>query len=240
MGVGIPLSNNIYNADPSQDRPNDFYQVSQDTGQFKQCYGKSTRTECGCTEQMKLSSREEFSDCIDRAHRMLYPAVLPVQLQLVRPGSKTVELDQPYVVVIEEVNSRSDYVPDSVVTPSLARLRDDSRLNHTLMFYSPRKLSVLMTGARLFHFRVSVLEGFSYCNLNAEFMVYVDRPPIAYPSEYIMRGGISIMIGMILFLVYLYYLHTHHTPFTIKSTSQHAHLKRDRRATMADSDSDED
>ncbi|XP_035683717.1 cation channel sperm-associated protein subunit beta-like [Branchiostoma floridae] len=244
MGVGIPLSNNIYNADPSQDRPNDFYQVSQETGQYKQCLGKSTRAECGCTKQMKLSSLEKFSDCIDRAHRMLYPAELSVRLQVVRPGTETIELDQPYVVVIEEVNSRSDYVPDSVVTPSLARLRADRKLNHTLMYYSPRKLSVLMTGARLYHFRVSALEGFSYCNLVAEFIIYVDRPPIAYPSEYIMRGGISIMIGMILFLVYLYYLHTHHTPFTRKSTSQHAHLNREQlaeqRRNMSDTDSDED
>ncbi|XP_066294737.1 cation channel sperm-associated auxiliary subunit beta-like [Branchiostoma lanceolatum] len=240
MGVGIPLSNNIYNADPSQDRPNDFYQVSRETGQFKQCLGKSTRAECGCTKQMKLSSLEKFSDCIDRVHRMLYPAMLSVKLQMVLSGAEAVELDQPYVVVIEEVNSRSDYVPDSVVTPSLARLREDGRLNHTLTYYSPRKLSVLMTGARLYHFRVSVLEGFSYCNLKAEFMIYVDRPPIAYPSEYIMRGGISIMIGMILFLVYLYYLHTHHTPFTRKSTSQHAHLNREARRQSMDQGTDSD
>ncbi|XP_078263134.1 cation channel sperm-associated auxiliary subunit beta-like [Rhinoraja longicauda] len=66
QGINVPLSENIYNADPSKPRFRDFYKISKETGIYKQCVAKKSREECGCTEEMMLSSFAEFSDCKQR------------------------------------------------------------------------------------------------------------------------------------------------------------------------------
>ncbi|XP_058847487.1 cation channel sperm-associated auxiliary subunit beta-like isoform X2 [Acipenser ruthenus] len=66
LGIAIPVSDNIYNADPSKPRPRQYYQISKNTGTYKQCAGKSSQAECGCTEEMRLSPLAAHSDCRKR------------------------------------------------------------------------------------------------------------------------------------------------------------------------------
>nr|XP_034957779.1 cation channel sperm-associated protein subunit beta-like [Zootoca vivipara] len=70
LGIAVPLTENFYNADPSKPKQRDYFTNSKNSGQYKQCAGKSKRSECGCTENMKLSFSVAFSDCKEKVRAM--------------------------------------------------------------------------------------------------------------------------------------------------------------------------
>nr|XP_014341836.1 PREDICTED: cation channel sperm-associated protein subunit beta isoform X2 [Latimeria chalumnae] len=206
-GISIPLTDNIYNADPSKPRLRDYYQTSKKSGKFKQCAGKLSREECGCTESMKLSSLAAFSDCRERVLRMTYPVSnMPIKLFL-KIGNKPGEpLNSPYFVTVTEVNNRSNWeVTGTNSTPTMLKLRTylKATLNSTL--YNPDGLKITLIGSELFHFRVSVILGVSMCNLEDEFQIYVDDPPLAFPTSFLIGTGTAVVLGGILFLLFVLY-----------------------------------
>lgn len=66
LGRAIPVTDNIYNAAPDMGRYIDKFDISKKTGSYKQCAGKSSRSNCGCTDSQKFSGLSSYSDCIDR------------------------------------------------------------------------------------------------------------------------------------------------------------------------------
>ncbi|XP_041480969.1 uncharacterized protein LOC121428433 [Lytechinus variegatus] len=110
MGIAVPLTKNMYNADPSKPRRNDRYQVSKESGFYKQCAGKKTREECECTEEMRLSSLELFTDCREKVYRITYTEALYPRLVISERGKKDQVLSDPYILTIIEVNDRDDFL----------------------------------------------------------------------------------------------------------------------------------
>ena len=66
FGNQIPTSSSIYNAAPEKDRYNDRFDISKKSGVYKQCLGKTSRNECGCTDVLRYSMLEANSDCVER------------------------------------------------------------------------------------------------------------------------------------------------------------------------------
>ncbi|XP_054828600.1 cation channel sperm-associated auxiliary subunit beta [Eublepharis macularius] len=66
LGIAVPLTENFYNADPAKPRMRDYFQGSKSSGTYKQCANKKSRSECGCTDNMKLSFFVAFSDCKEK------------------------------------------------------------------------------------------------------------------------------------------------------------------------------
>ncbi|XP_071802206.1 cation channel sperm-associated auxiliary subunit beta-like isoform X2 [Asterias amurensis] len=212
LGISIPTSYNVYNADPGLPRPRDIYQISKDTGVYKQCHGKASRADCGCTDAMKLSSLERYTDCRQRAYRLLHPGKLALKFHIVEDEKKTVELGEPYVITLNEVNGRADYIVEGESNPSLDKISSDltSVILNESQLIDPSTVKLILTGSGLYHFRATVIQGFSYCRLQDEVQVYIDMAPLPNPTQMIVIAVTSVVIGGVLFSVYLYYLHSHH------------------------------
>ncbi|XP_038046722.1 uncharacterized protein LOC119720928 [Patiria miniata] len=222
LGISIPTSRNIYNADPSKPRPRDIYQISKDTGVYKQCLDKANRSECGCTDAMKMSSLQRNTDCRERAYRLVHPGKLSMRFQILEAEKEPIELVEPYVITVKEINGRQDYSVEDESTPSLDKMKEllTEQIGNTSRLINPATVRLILTGSGLYHFRASVIRGFSYCNLEDEVQVYVDKAPLPNPTQMIVITVISVVIGGVLFSVYLYYLHSHHQPRIRKTGSQ--------------------
>ncbi|XP_060128240.1 cation channel sperm-associated auxiliary subunit beta-like isoform X2 [Zootoca vivipara] len=207
LGVAVPLTENFYNADPSKPKLRDYFTNSKNSGQYKQCAGKSKRSECGCTENMKLSFSVAFSDCKEKALRMKFPVSrLPLYFTIEDEG-RSVNLTSPYFITIIEVNNRTNWKVSGTNTTS-STLKMKKYLEHRLKteLYNPDGLSITITGSELFHFRVSTIPGVSFCNLFDEFQIYIDDSPLAFPGNYLISTMTSILIGGIIFVAYILYV----------------------------------
>ncbi|KAK6479134.1 cation channel sperm-associated protein subunit beta-like [Huso huso] len=188
LGIAIPVSDNIYNADPSKPRPRQYYQISINTGTYKQCAGKSSQAECGCTEEMRLSPLAAHSDCRKRT----------------RPGHDNQPLKAPQFVTVTEVNNRTNWrITGTNAVPSLLKMREylGTSLNSTL--YNPDCRSAFMQGSELFHFRISVIPGISVTCCISVLQIYIDGPPLAFPAQYLINTITAIVLGGILLVVFL-------------------------------------
>jgi hypothetical protein len=125
-GRAVPITDNIYHADPSQPRHNDVFSRSLQSGTLKQCNGKSNRAECLCTDAQRTSKLVENSDCIDRvnrptavsllhfvmsyfeqATRIFYSVEYMPNILVTGDGKTTSPLLSEYR--LEEVNQRTDF-----------------------------------------------------------------------------------------------------------------------------------
>ncbi|XP_041121983.1 cation channel sperm-associated protein subunit beta-like [Polyodon spathula] len=205
LGIAIPVSDNIYNADPSKPRPRQYYQISKNTGTYKQCAGKSSQAECGCTEEMRLSPLAAHSDCRKRVLRFLYPVNnFNITLFLTRSGHDNQPLKAPQFVTVTEINNRTNWrITGTNAVPSLLKMREylGTSLNSTL--YNPEGLQISFYGSELFHFRISVIPGISLCDLVEEVQIYIDGPPLAFPAQYLINTITAIVLGGILLIVFL-------------------------------------
>ncbi|XP_077780841.1 cation channel sperm-associated auxiliary subunit beta-like isoform X1 [Podarcis muralis] len=206
LGIAVPLTENFYNADPSKPKLRDYFTNSKNSGRYKQCAGKSNRSECGCTENMKLSFSVAFSDCKEKALRMKFPVSrLPLYFTIEDEG-RYVNLTSPYFITIIEVNNRTNWkVSGTNQTSSMLKMK--KYLEHRLKteLYNPDGLSITITGSELFHFRVSTIPGVSFCNLFDEFQIYIDDSPLAFPGNYLISSMTSILIGGIIFVAFILY-----------------------------------
>ncbi|XP_059579159.1 cation channel sperm-associated auxiliary subunit beta [Alligator mississippiensis] len=204
LGIAVPLTDNFYNADPSKPRMRDYFEKSKTSGTYKKCANKSSRAKCNCTDNEKLSFSVAFSDCKEKAFRMKYPVrKLPIYF-IIKSKRGYKDLTSPYFVTITEVNQRTNWeVAGTNATPSMLKMRAylKGKLNATL--YNPDALTLNIYGSELFHFRVSVIPGVSFCNLFDEFQIYVDDAPLAFPGQYLTISLTAVLIGGIIFVTFM-------------------------------------
>ncbi|XP_069771575.1 cation channel sperm-associated auxiliary subunit beta-like [Narcine bancroftii] len=215
LGINVPITDNIYNADPSKPKFRDFYKSSKETGRYKQCAGKQSSQECGCTEAMRLSSFIEYSDCRQRVFRVLYPASdLGISLMLRKSKEQDQILSSPFFVTIKELNNRTSWRATSTIfNPSFSKLRQFFEKNLTI--YNPQELVISLFGSELYHFRITAIPGVSLCDLFTEFQIYVDEPPMAYPFQYLVSMITATVLGAIIMFYFL--LQHYHCTFNIIS-----------------------
>ncbi|XP_060118315.1 cation channel sperm-associated auxiliary subunit beta-like [Heteronotia binoei] len=204
LGIAVPLTENFYNADPGKPRMRDFFQGSKTSGTYKQCANKTSRANCDCTDDKKLSFFVAFSDCKEKAIRMKYPiSKLPLSFTI-ESEDGSVNLSSPFFVTITEVNNRTNWeISATNQTSSLLKMRAylAHRLSTTL--YNPDGLTLSIYGSELFHFRVATISGVSFCSLFDEFQIYVDDAPLAFPGQYLISSITAVLIGFISFLTFV-------------------------------------
>uniref|UniRef100_A0A8C8SLU1 Cation channel sperm associated auxiliary subunit beta n=1 Tax=Pelusios castaneus TaxID=367368 RepID=A0A8C8SLU1_9SAUR len=190
LGIAVPLTDNFYNADPSKPRMRDYFAGSKTSGAYKQCANKSTRAECNCSDNEKLSFFVAFSDCKEKALRMKYPVTkLPVHFRVGSENGYT-PLVSPFLVTVTEVNHRTNW--------EVAGMDEgfaEKCINAAIVLFSQ--------GSELFHFRVATIPGVSFCNLHDEFQIYVDDAPLAFPGQYLVSTVTAVLVGGIIFVAFM-------------------------------------
>ncbi|XP_066551086.1 cation channel sperm-associated auxiliary subunit beta [Amia ocellicauda] len=197
LGVDIPISDNIYNADPSQPHPREFSEISEDRGRYKQCAGKSSSAECGCTDDLRLSPFAAHSDCRKRVLRLIYPVNnLSLTLYITRPGYENMPLKAPMFITVTEVNSRTNWkVTGSDAVPSMLKIQEYLWSSLITTLYNPEGLLISCNGTELFHFRITVIPGMMLCDLVEEIQIYVDDPPLLFPVD---STAATVLAGLLL------------------------------------------
>ncbi|XP_041480844.1 cation channel sperm-associated protein subunit beta-like [Lytechinus variegatus] len=69
--------------------------------------------------------------------------------------------------------------------------------------HSPNQLVIKFLATELYHFRMTVIDGFSYCILEDEFQIFVDRAPLPGLSQMIIFATVSVLMGAAVFIIYL-------------------------------------
>jgi cation channel sperm-associated protein subunit beta len=72
FGIDVPVTDNIYNADPSKPMYKNRYSVSKATGQYKKCLGKNIKSQCNCNERQQISMVQADSDCISKVIKVYF------------------------------------------------------------------------------------------------------------------------------------------------------------------------
>ncbi|XP_033102127.1 cation channel sperm-associated protein subunit beta-like [Anneissia japonica] len=208
-GVAIPLSDNIYNADPSMPVPRTKYLISKESGSFKQCANARDHADCNCTNEMKYSSLARYSDCKEKVYLVLYPGRLEPRFVIRQYGKADIALNGSFAVALTELNDREDFTVTNVPTPSLEAMKNDPNIVDHDTFLTPDTIKITLLGSELYHFKMTVVHGFSYCPLEDEFQVYVHLAPLPNPAPLVIIALTSIIIGGIIFVIYLFYLNRH-------------------------------
>ncbi|KAK1339430.1 hypothetical protein QTO34_020113 [Cnephaeus nilssonii] len=171
MGVAIPLTDNFYHVDPSKPIPRNLFHKSKKSGKFKQCANKSTREQCNCTNDQKFSFAVTFSDCREKVPRFKFPVMqYPISLEI-RNEDGHIPVETPYLVTVVEVNGRKLWEIKYTVPENVMRLKNYLESILHVPVYNPSGLNLSITGSELFHFRVSIVPGVTFCNLVEEFQV---------------------------------------------------------------------
>ncbi|RKP18919.1 hypothetical protein ROZALSC1DRAFT_29427, partial [Rozella allomycis CSF55] len=183
-GLAVPTSDNLYNADPSMPRYNDFMSVSRSSGTYKQCLGAKTRHDCTCGVGYNMTFKSIFSDCISKVYPVDYYSHYNPELGLFEDGHLT-STSSAATYILEEVNGRKDYC--FTTSNNCSDFASVSSLP-----ISPNT-SIIWMGAELYHFKVFLIDG-SYCNLQTEFMVYVINSPV---SETTLNASLAMTTAVI-------------------------------------------
>ncbi|KAL0226649.1 hypothetical protein P9112_013973 [Eukaryota sp. TZLM1-RC] len=199
-GKGIPVCDNIYNADPNKPRYFDVDKRSLESGSFKQCEEFSEKPNCGCQKEQKVSQLESESDCITKALRVFFNDGFEPKFQVVDQKIDVVldeNFDDPYYLV--ELNGRTDYcfIGDEL---SIDCLDFDQVKNHLVL---PDE-RIIFAGDELFHFK-AVFESNSFCNFETEFIIWVFEPPAEATVVWSTISITAVTIGTVLFVLYLFY-----------------------------------
>ena len=160
LGISVPTTKNIYNADPAASMYRTRFHVSKNSGEYKQCYGATSRAQCGCSDRMRLSMSVEYSDCIDRVLNVLYTKSYTPTLDIVQYNTPNSAVNGSYY--LQELNGRVDYCISS------SDCSNSTSLSNAL--FDPNSDVITWKGPELFHFRVTLVTN-EYCSLSAQFMV---------------------------------------------------------------------
>ncbi|XP_021562086.1 cation channel sperm-associated protein subunit beta [Carlito syrichta] len=210
MGIAIPLTDNFYHADPSKPIPRNLFHKSKKAGKFKQCANASTREECNCTNDQKFSHAVAFSDCREKVPRFKFPVTqYPVSLEISNEDGR-VPVKSPYLVTVTEVNMRQNWKLKHTVPENVKKLKNYLELILQVPVYNPSGLNLSVTGSELFHFRVTVVPGVTFCNLVEEFQIYVDEAPLPFPGHTMIAMAAAVVLGGLIFTAFLLQLHNIH------------------------------
>ncbi len=146
------------------------------------------RLSCGCTDDMTFSSSPFHSDCIQRVYKVDYHETFQPRLYLLDENSTKTWLEFPYYLT--EVNNRSDYAIKNPV--------------HGKHMSVAAKSSLEFTASGLYHFKINVVKsGYTFCDLEAYFVVFVTDEPLPDPAQDLVRAMTSFCFGSILLTVFL-------------------------------------
>nr|XP_045361683.1 cation channel sperm-associated protein subunit beta [Camelus bactrianus] len=210
MGIAIPLTDNFYHADPSKPIPRNLFHKSKKSGKFKQCANVSTREECNCTNYQKFSYAVAFSDCREKVPRFKFPVLqYPVSLKIYSEDGHF-PMEAPYLVTVTEVNRRENWKLRQAVPENVKKMKDYlESILHTPV-YNPLGLNLSIKGSELFHFRVSVVPGVTFCSLVEEFQIYVDEAPLPFPGHTLIVIAAAVVLGGLFFVAFIFQIHNIH------------------------------
>uniref|UniRef100_A0A8B9XXI0 Cation channel sperm associated auxiliary subunit beta n=1 Tax=Bos mutus grunniens TaxID=30521 RepID=A0A8B9XXI0_BOSMU len=216
MGIAIPLTDHFYHADPSKPIPRNLFYKSKRSGKFKQCANATTRKECNCTNDQKFSYAVAFSDCREKVPRFKFPVIqYPVSLQVYsEDGNFPVET--PYLVTVTEVNNRENWNLRHTVPENVKKMKAYLESILSVPVYNPLGLNLSIKGSELFHFRVSVVPGVSFCNLVEEFQIYVDEVPLPFPGHTLIAVAAAVLLGGLIFIAFMFQIRNIHPWDTFK------------------------
>nr|XP_020731646.1 cation channel sperm-associated protein subunit beta isoform X2 [Odocoileus virginianus texanus]XP_020731647.1 cation channel sperm-associated protein subunit beta isoform X2 [Odocoileus virginianus texanus]XP_020731648.1 cation channel sperm-associated protein subunit beta isoform X2 [Odocoileus virginianus texanus]XP_020731649.1 cation channel sperm-associated protein subunit beta isoform X2 [Odocoileus virginianus texanus] len=216
MGIAIPLTDNFYHADPSKPIPRNLFYKSKRSGKFKQCANATTRKECNCTNDQKFSYAVAFSDCREKVPRFKFPVIqYPISLQVFsEDGNFPVET--PYLVTVTEVNNRENWNLRHTVPENVKKMKNYLESILSAPVYNPLGLNLSIKGSELFHFRVSVVPGVSFCNLVEEFQIYVDEAPLPFPGHTLIAVAAAVLLGGLIFIAFMFQIRNIHPWDTFK------------------------
>ncbi|XP_016061166.1 PREDICTED: cation channel sperm-associated protein subunit beta [Miniopterus natalensis] len=225
MGIAIPLTDNFYHADPSKPIPRNLFHKSKKAGKFKQCAHVSTREECNCTNDQKFSYAVAFSDCREKVPRFKFPVrQYPISLEIHSEDGRT-PMKSPYLVTVIEVNQRKHWEIKHNVPESVQKLKDYLESILHVPVYNPSGLNLSIKGSELFHFRVSIIPGVTFCNLVEEFQIYVDEVPLSFPGHTLIAIATAVVLGGLIFIAFMFQIHS---GYSLESPPHSGHTQRAR------------
>ncbi|CAG7722866.1 unnamed protein product [Allacma fusca] len=176
QGKDIPLTKNVYNADPSKPLYKSWYKKSEQKAEFKQCYMQSSRYYCGCTPADKLSDDPAYSDCKEKVYvakrdefitmDISYPPRMPDSEQLQDFFSPTPKIS----IFVEEINGRTDYKIDD--SSFITSINNDEVINMGERFYFGENLMIKLQGTGLYHFKAELGRFHSFNDVTGYFILY--------------------------------------------------------------------
>ncbi|XP_052042666.1 cation channel sperm-associated auxiliary subunit beta [Apodemus sylvaticus] len=216
MGISIPLTDNFYHADPSKPIPRNQFHKSKETGKYKQCANVTSRAMCNCSEHQKFSHAVAYSDCKEKVHRFKFPVTqYPVVLEIFNERDK-VSAEPPYLVTMTEVNMRKNWQLIHHEPENVKKMKNYLEPLLKTPVYNPLGLNLTIKGSELFHFKVSVVPGVSFCDLNEEFQIYVDEVPLPFPGHALIAVATSVVLGGLIFVAFVFQLRNIHPLRTLK------------------------
>ncbi|KAI9216271.1 cation channel sperm-associated protein subunit beta protein family-domain-containing protein, partial [Blastocladiella britannica] len=198
LGVAVPNSTVIYNADPAAARYNDFFPVSKTTGSYQACLGKTSRAECGCRDDQAYSFSYADSDCTNRVLAYYQQNDMILSFSVTRDLVTYIPVNTS--ITITELNRRTDWcIADaggSCTAPDLGAFSAPS--------YPAVNSSIHFKGSELYHFRATVPIG-TYCSLETDFPVFIIN---ATPLPAVQQSVMSLTAVSLCFMfltIYLWY-----------------------------------
>ena len=161
---------------------------------FSTCNFHIFRTLCNCTQSTTISTDVDQSDCISKVYRLVYPEKLVPSFFIQHQSGKQ-SLKFRETLRLSEVNLRTDYtLIDSV------RTKDGIEVIST-----SHNTSIELEGSGLYHFKAEILQkNTSFCDLQTQFVVYVDNTPLPHPADDIVRAYTAFVFGFVLLALFLY------------------------------------
>ncbi|XP_043836516.1 cation channel sperm-associated protein subunit beta-like [Dromiciops gliroides] len=204
LGIAIPLTDNFYNADPSKPKPRNLFPESRVTGKYKKCLNKSSRAECNCSTSEKFSYSMDFSDCREKVPRYKFPvSQYPISLNILNEDHEELKMEPPFLVTVTEVNRRKNWKIRQQMPETMEKLKKYVESKIFLPVYNPKDLNLSITGSELFHFRVVVIPGVTFCNFYDEFQIYVDEVPLPFPGRLLIATTTAVVLGGIIFVAFM-------------------------------------
>ncbi|XP_021057091.1 cation channel sperm-associated protein subunit beta [Mus pahari] len=211
LGISIPLTDNFYHADPSKPIPRNQFHLSKETGKYKQCANVTSRAMCNCSAHQKFSHAVAFSDCKEKVHRFKFPVTqYPVVLEIFNERDNKVSAEPPYLVTMTEVNMRKNWQLKHNEPENVKKMKNYLEPLLKTPVYNPLGLNLTIKGSELFHFKVSVVPGVSFCELSEEFQIYVDDVPLPFPGHTLIAVATSVVLGGLIFLAFVFKLRKIH------------------------------
>uniref|UniRef100_A0A4X2JNQ9 Cation channel sperm associated auxiliary subunit beta n=1 Tax=Vombatus ursinus TaxID=29139 RepID=A0A4X2JNQ9_VOMUR len=217
LGKDIPTTNNFYNADPSRPKLRNYHPQSKKTGIYKQCLNKTSREDCNCTTEQKMSQNVAFSDCTEKVVRFMYPVIQYPLFLKIKSEDSLIPMEAPYLVTISEVNERKNWKLNQKMTAETAKMREYLEKSISDTVYNPKDLNLSITGSELYHFRVKVIPGVTFCKLVTEFQIYVDNAPLPFPGRLLIASIAAVILGGIILAVFMVELFDIHIWLLLKN-----------------------
>eukprot|EP00474_Spongospora_subterranea_P002768 CRZ03226.1 hypothetical protein [Spongospora subterranea] len=191
LGVGVPLSPNVYNVVPSI-ALEEYLTICRGTGLFKSCTGLGT-SQCTCNanaSQISISN----SDCIQTAPSVDFSDVFSPPLFITSWGKVINNVTQTYEII--EMNGRSDFC---ITASTVCSSNGDGEGPYIL---DPSS-GIIWEGEGLYHFQAIIRNG-TYCTLTTEFIVFVIHAPLEKPIQSAVVSITAVISGCCLLIAYLF------------------------------------